>query len=133
MGAIFYCYGLIVFGFGVELDEDEAKRWYRKAGGISAATKNDKGAIKPSSPLKNIKALAKAGDPDAQYKLGQFYFGGVGVPQDYVLAYKWVNLAATQGHENARETRSKIAETMTSGQINEAQKMVRDWSSKPRN
>ncbi len=37
---------------------------------------------------------AQQGDADAQCRLGLMYANGRGVPQDYVQAYKWLNLAA---------------------------------------
>ncbi|MFN2150265.1 MAG: SEL1-like repeat protein, partial [Anaerolineales bacterium] len=35
----------------------------------------------------------------AQYNLGLMYSKGRGVPQDYVKAHMWLNLAAAQGFE----------------------------------
>ena len=42
------------------------------------------------------------GNANAQYNLGRCYFHGLGVPNDPVMAQKWVTEAALQGHENAR-------------------------------
>jgi len=47
--------------------------------------------------------LAIAGDPDAEYNLGQAYKLGRGVPVDPVLAESWFGKAAAQGHEQAQE------------------------------
>ena len=45
---------------------------------------------------------AKAGDPEAQYKLGYDYFLGRGVPLDYVQAAIWWRKAADQGYPKAQ-------------------------------
>ena len=38
----------------------------------------------------------------AQSDLGSMYREGLSVPQDYVEAYMWFNLAAAQGHGKAK-------------------------------
>ena len=44
---------------------------------------------------------AIAGDPDAQFNLGQAYKLGRGVPVDAALAERWFRMAAVQGHAQA--------------------------------
>lgn len=56
------------------------------------------------------------------------YHRGDGVPQDYVLAHMWWNLAAAQGVEDARGLRDNVAGMMTPSQIEEAQRLAREWS-----
>ena len=46
---------------------------------------------------------AVAGDPDAQYNLGQAYKLGRGVPVDPALAESWFRKAALQGHYQAED------------------------------
>ena len=61
------------------------------------------------------------------------YDRGRGVPQDYIEAHKWFNLAATQRsevQEKARENRDLLEKRMTSAQIAEAQKLAREWKPK---
>ena len=58
------------------------------------------------------------------------YYDGRGVPQDYVEAHKWYNLAAAGGIELARGDRDIVAEKMTPAQISEAQKLAREWQPK---
>jgi TPR repeat protein len=55
------------------------------------------------------------------------YDNGEGVPQDYVQAHMWLNLAAANGDENAKENRDIAAGLMTSEEIAEAQKLAREW------
>lgn len=45
--------------------------------------------------------LAQAGDPDAQYALGFLLYDGLGVPQDRMQAYFWIQEAARQGNSSA--------------------------------
>jgi TPR repeat protein len=49
------------------------------------------------------------------------------VPQDYVLAYKWFNLAETAGSQAVANNRDHAARLMTPAQIAEAQKLAREW------
>ena len=58
------------------------------------------------------------------------YENGQGVPQDFVTAHMWYNLAGIQGDEKAHEYRDRIAEKMTSDQIAEAQRRAREWKPK---
>ena len=55
------------------------------------------------------------------------YAEGEGVPQDNVLAYMWFNLAAAQGDEDAESGKAEIEEQMTREQIDEAQRLSREW------
>ena len=45
---------------------------------------------------------AQDGDVDAQYSVGDAYYYGEGVEQDYAEAVKWYRLAAEQGNANAQ-------------------------------
>jgi uncharacterized protein len=58
------------------------------------------------------------------------YAIGKGVPQDYVIAHMWLNLAAVDGDKDAAEGRDTLAAKMTPAQIAEAQKLAREWKPK---
>jgi hypothetical protein len=45
---------------------------------------------------------AENGDADAQYRLGQIYASGEGVPEDDTKAFKWFKKAAEQGYAIAQ-------------------------------
>jgi TPR repeat protein len=62
-------------GKGVEQDDIEAAKWYRKA--------------------------ADTGCAKAQFNLGAAYFNGNGVEQDATDAVRWMQLAAMQGFTDA--------------------------------
>jgi TPR repeat protein len=89
-------------GQGVARDYAAALSWYRQA--------------------------ADQGHAEAQNNLGIMYEEGWGVAQDYVRAHMWFSLAAAQGEQRASKTLIEMAERrMTPAQINEAQKLARDW------
>jgi hypothetical protein len=62
----------------------------------------------------------------AQANLGVMYFEGHGVRKNYVQAYKWFNVAASQGNETARRNRDILVKKMTSAQITEGQRLSRE-------
>jgi hypothetical protein len=70
----------------------------------------------------------------AQNSLGILYAEGQGVPQDYVLAHMWFNLAVThirasntEARNLAVKNRDNVAAKMTPTQIAEAQKLADEW------
>lgn len=89
-------------GNAVPQDEKLAVQWFRKA--------------------------AEQGHPDAQYALGLMYRSHVGgMPQDPVIAYMLMNLAAASGHKNAAEQRAALSRHMSEEQIEEGQALSRNW------
>jgi uncharacterized protein len=88
-------------GLGVPQDDTEAARWYGKA--------------------------AEQGNVGCQYRLGTMFHEGVGVKQCCIQAYKWLTLAAMQGVTQAETLRDRLASEMTSEQIEEGQKLAREW------
>ncbi len=100
-----YLEGLV----GVLQNDGEAGRWFRLA--------------------------ADQGYAPAQYNLGSMYANGQGVPQDYVEAHMWFNLAAawSSGEDRVVYVRNRdlAAERMTPEQIAEAQRRAREWTPMP--
>src|SRR5260370_24370165 len=86
---------------GLQKDEREASRLYRLA--------------------------ADQGNADGQNNLGLMYVNGWGVPQDYVAAHMWFNLAAAGGLKDAATNRDRVAAKMTPQQIAEAEKRFAEW------
>jgi TPR repeat protein len=81
-----------------------------------------------------VSKTADQGAAYAQYNLGAMYTNGWGVPQDYVEAHKWLNLAAAgfpawepERREMAVRNRDQLAAKMTAAQIAEAQRLAREW------
>ena len=89
-------------GNAVEKDHRQAVSWFRRA--------------------------AEKGHAEAQHALALMYrYHAAGLPQDKVLAYMLLNLAAAGGNANAVEQRAEIAKRMTPEQIEEARSMTRAW------
>ena len=88
-----------------------------------------------ATTLRLFQPLAERGDAAAQYGLGVMYRSGQGVPQNYVQAHMWLNLAASRhspgkDRDKAVEGRDALAERMTPAQIAEAEKLEREWRPK---
>ena len=79
--------------------------------------------------LTQWEAAARTGDDRAMLALGRVFVKGLGVPQDYVLAHKWLNLAAGRGNEDAAAEREALAVKMAPQQIALAQEQARTWRS----
>jgi TPR repeat protein len=94
---------------------------------VAPPESGDTTALAPFRPIAELQPLAEKGDASAQDSLGTAYVKGDGVPQDYVLAHMWFNLAAALGSESARESRDAVAKVMTPDQIAEAQRLARQW------
>lgn len=93
---------------GITGDLAEAVTWYRRA--------------------------ADQGDFDALVALSIAYSEGIGVPQDYVEAYKLLNVAAPRTNyadlrNDIIKRRNELAEKMTQTQIAEGQRLAREWKS----
>ena len=74
--------------------------------------------------------LAEKGDAAAQWSLGTMYAEGQGVPQDYVLAHMWMNLAVAKGVQEVVKGRDLLEKNMTTDQIAEAQRLAKEWTPK---
>ena len=85
---------------------------------------------KTTESLRALRAQAEQGGSDAQFNLGLMYYRGEGVPQDYVQAHMWYNLAGISGDAQSVKNRDFVAEIMTPSQIAEAQRLAREWKPK---
>lgn len=73
-------------------------------------------------------AGADRGDPQALFRLGEIYENGAGVPQHFVRAHLYYNLAGANGSEEARAARDALAQRMSPAMIAEAQSLAHEWS-----
>ncbi len=125
------------YGKGVPQDYSQAAFWYRKAADqgyapaqIYLGTMYATGKGMPqdfSQSTAWFRKAAEQGDAEAQTKLGISYSMGYGVPQDYSQAYMWVNLSASTGFKDGIIVRNMIMKKMTPSQIEEGQKLTREW------
>jgi hypothetical protein len=76
-----------------------------------------------------FRSRAEQGDPRAQNNLGGMYTQGRGVPQDFIRAHMWFNVAAAAltGDERkaAIKNRDNVASQLTAVQIGKAEEMAR--------
>ena len=84
-------------------------------------------AGRPAEAITQWEKAAREGDARAMLALGRAYVKGLGVPQDYVEAHRWLNLAAAQGDADAVGERDALAEKMTTEEQAEARKLARTW------
>lgn len=78
-----------------------------------------------------LEQAALAGDVEAQFLLGEAYSTGLGKDIDYVAAHSWLNVAATQGHQKAAQSRQTLTDLMTSEEIAQAQSKARAFLTNP--
>jgi TPR repeat protein len=134
-----YILGIMyVEGKAVPLDYKVAMSWYRKAADQGhAGAQTSLGAMSARGlgvPMDYQTAMswylkaAEQGDPMAQNNLGFMYLNAQGVPADLVQAHMWFSLAAAAGNENAKVNKKQAEELMTPGEIENAEKLARNWS-----
>jgi TPR repeat protein len=138
-------------GLGVPQDFAEAYHWARSAadkgdplGELLTGLLNLEGKGRPTDYAEAVSWLRRAAEQDcsakgrlehfcgtARFSLGTLYDAGEGVPQDYVLAHMWTNLASAalegEGQKSAARFRDSIAAKMTPQQIAQAQQLAREW------
>lgn len=153
-GALIALGSMYESGKGVSKDGERANEFYRKAASLGdynakriledkpLAEKGDadaqhrigEGWLGGIGVVEDIDEalhfLGKAADQGyvrAIRTVGYMYQTGWKVPQDFVLAHKWYNIAASLGDEKSGLDRDEVARLMTPGQIAEAQKLAREW------
>lgn len=77
--------------------------------------------------LKWIKKGAERGNVFAQFNLGVAYLKANGVEKDYIEAYKWLNLAAAGGYNEAPAICNALVKKMDPADIAKAKRRVRAW------
>lgn len=81
-----------------------------------------------------MRLAVEQGLAEAQSELGVRYGNGQGVPQDYIQAYMWYNLAASNSSGGLRllavKGRNQAAKEMTPEDISEAQRLTSEWKPK---
>ena len=132
-------------GEGVQQDDAEAVKWFRRAAeqGYASAQFNlgvmfarGRGVLQDHAEAAEwYRLAAEQGDTNAQFNLGLMYHYGRGVLRDPVQAHKWYNLAASnqeeaQQRDESLNNRDSLAQQMTSDQIARARGLARSWKPK---
>ena len=73
------------------------------------------------------RAGADAGEAKSMLALGRLYLQGLGVPQNYIRAHMWFNLAASQGEAAAMTERDALAAKLAPEALAEAQNLALAW------
>jgi TPR repeat protein len=112
-------------GQGVTQDYETAFKWFKLAAEHNRAVKPgaSEGAVKAQEAV--FKYMQDLYINRAMYNLGAMYNNGDGVDRDFVRAYMWMKIAASQGNENAVLGRDMIQTNMTPEEVEEAQELVR--------
>ena len=84
-------------------------------------------AGRPGDAIEAWREAAAGGDARAMLALGRRYRDGIGLPQDWVLAHMWLNLAASRGAEDAVAERNALTRDLTPEERAEAQRRARNW------
>jgi uncharacterized protein len=130
-------------GQGVPRDYREAAKWFRLAadqGDVDAqfhlGVMYSEGQGVPQNHVEGAKwyrLAADQGDAQAQYNLGVFHTNGqAGREPDFVSAYMWFNLAASQfaasdpRRSTAINSRDLVAQRLTPDQLVEGQRRARE-------
>lgn len=124
-------------GYGVELDDFQALKWYVLAAGqghaeaqCNIAVMHANGWGVPQSDeeaLKWYSLAAEQGVTPAQINVGRMYAGGFGTVQDKVQGHKWFSIAAELGDNDAIFNRDILAATMSAEEIAESNRLSIEW------
>ena len=140
---IYIISAVLLLGFvsGVNADwcSDDIRECKRKAEQGNASAQNNLGVlyVKGEGVLQDYKKgvywyskAAEQGHTKAQFNLGNRYRKGEGVLQDYVMAHMFFNIAGANGDKDGSKYRDNVAKEMNSSQIQEAQRLAREWMQK---
>ena len=72
---------------------------------------------------------ARQGNREAQYKVGLMYSRGFGVSMDYVKAYAWLKVSASQGSAKALFYLRKIARRIPPARLKQARALTHKYYS----
>jgi len=124
-------------GWGVDLDDDQALKWY----GLAAEQDHGEAAYNlgvmcangwgvPQSDEEAFRwysMAAENGFTTAQTSLGKMYAIGFGAPKDSVKALMWYSVAAMLDDINAEFERDEITRMMSAEDIAEAKGLAETW------
>jgi hypothetical protein len=124
-------------GFGVDLDDAQALKWYGLAAGQGHAEAQCNLAVMyangwgvPQSDEEAFKwysLAAQQGVTTAQINVGRMYAGGFGVAQDRVQGYQWFSIAIELGDNEAIFNRDNLAALMSAEEIASANGLTIEW------
>ncbi len=87
-------------------------------------------ARRDTTSLVDEQSAASGQSSEALLQLGLMYATGRDVEMDYVMAHKWLNIAAARGNAIARSYRTELSRDMSRQEIARAQRLARTWMAK---
>jgi TPR repeat protein len=124
-------------GWGVDLNDDEALKWYGLAAeqghaeaayNLGVMSANGWGVPQSDAEaFKWYKMAAERGLTAAQVSLGKMYAIGYGAPLDVVKAHMWFSVAAALGDYNAAFERDELARMMSADEVSKAEQLAVVW------
>ncbi len=118
-------------GLGLARDPIEAVIWYQSAADQNQPIAQSRlgmvylaGGPVPRNPGEAVRWLRRAaeqGVPDAQAALASLYERGEGIARSNKSAYGWYSLAGNAGIAEAHEAQSRLAESLSSPELDEAE------------
>jgi len=135
-----FCVGrMYANGFGVDMNDELALKWYGLAAAAGHAESqynlgvmhaNGWGVEMNDVPAVGYyKLAAEQGYPPALTALGFSYKHGAGVEKDLVAAVMWFDIAAQRGDLTAASERDDLADSMTDSELQQAQQAALKWLS----
>jgi uncharacterized protein len=133
-------------GTGIAKDEAMAASWFLKAANQGDADAQDNlgalyryGAGVPKDFDQEFtwtEKAAKQNDARAQLNLSRLYYLGEGAPRDLVQAYSWLSMSILNASARDPEVgptaihiRDGLTPELSHEQLNQAQKLISEWSS----
>lgn len=129
--------GVYAKGRGVDRSDIEASKWFRKAasqghteaqftlGGLH--TKGRGVSKDDTAALRWLTKAANKGHTRALFIVGALHAKGRGAERNLVQAHKFFSLAEKNGVKDASRNRELAASKMTPDQVEEAQRLAREW------
>ncbi len=124
-------------GFGVDMNDEQALKWYGLAADQGQAEAQCNLAVMHANgwgvPQSNETAIkwytlaAEQGVTQAQISLATMYRDGFGAEKDTVQARKWYAIAANLGDKNAIYKLDDLAGHMSAQEIAEGDSLVNAW------
>ncbi|MDH4055815.1 MAG: sel1 repeat family protein [Gammaproteobacteria bacterium] len=127
-------------GFGVDMDDAQAIKWYSLAAEqghaqaqCNLAVMHQNGWGVPQSDAEAVRLYtlsAEQGIVEAMMALGRFYAMDFAPDYDPVQAYKWYSLAQLMGDLEAGPKGDELAADLSAEQVAQANAQVDQWSDK---
>ena len=111
--------------YGIEVEPPELMFMMGQHAAAAARELGRSGPADYAGAAQRYRKAAVLGYPLSQNRLGRLYERGLGVTQDYVMAYVWYALAARHGDETSRENRDAAARRLSGPDLARAQRIAR--------